>query len=120
MKPHPCLSRNRVYQGTLQIGFDSKYALYNINSYIFSYFLIIEGAQAFCPAHCTETQQTCAGQVDPATGNQIGPDTCIPQKAGNCMMHCPVYCPAGMVVCPGPMVDGCPGAPACLATCPAP
>ena len=56
----------------------------------------------------------CPGITDYKTGKQIGPDTCIPWKTGNCFNYCPVYCYENEQKCPGgmdyhecPMHDSC-------------
>ena len=53
-----------------------------------------------CPTFCTEDEITCE------VNDEI---ICVDKlDANNCPGHCPVVCDAWQVVCPGPIVDGCP------------
>jgi hypothetical protein len=41
--------------------------------------------------------------LDPKTGEQTAPDTCMPMKNGDCMNHCPMDCGKDMMFLPGKM-----------------
>ena len=57
----------------------------------------------------------CPGPWDPKTGEQIGPDTCIPHKIGECNAHCPMTCKDSDMMCPGMThSDGCKDADYCI------
>ena len=45
----------------------------------------------------------CPGPWDPKTGEQTGPDSCMPYKNGECAAHCPKQCGEKEMLCPGKM-----------------
>ena len=45
----------------------------------------------------------CPGEIDPKTGEQIAPDSCVPYKNGECAAHCPKQCGEKEMLCPGKM-----------------
>jgi len=58
----------------------------------------------FCPANCDwEKEMTCAGTLDPKTGEPTTADYCIPNKVGECINHCPMPCGEKDMICPGKM-----------------
>ena len=70
----------------------------------------------FCPVDCDwEKEMMCPGPWDPKTGEQTGPDTCIPHKIGECNAHCPMTCKDSDMMCPGMThSDGCKDADYCI------
>merc|ERR1712012_744174 len=70
----------------------------------------------FCPVNCDwEKEMMCPGPWDPKTGEQTGPDMCIPHKNGECAAHCPQTCMDGDMMCPGKThADGCTDADYCV------
>ena len=57
----------------------------------------------------------CPGPWDPKTGEQTGPDMCMPHKNGECAAHCPQTCMDGDMMCPGKThADGCTDADYCV------
>merc|ERR1712223_130624 len=70
----------------------------------------------FCPVNCDwEKEMMCPGPWDPKTGEQTGPDTCIPHKIGECNAHCPMTCKDSDMMCPGMThPDGCKDADYCI------
>merc|ERR1711992_375261 len=70
----------------------------------------------FCPVNCDyEKEMMCPGPWDPKTGEQTGPDTCMPHKNGDCAAHCPQTCKDGDMMCPGKThSDGCTDADYCV------
>jgi len=58
----------------------------------------------FCPVNCDwEKEMMCPGPWDPKTGEQTGPDSCMPYKNGECAAHCPKQCGEKEMLCPGKM-----------------
>ena len=58
----------------------------------------------FCPVNCDyEKDMMCPGPWDPKTGEQTGPDYCMPYKNGECAAHCPKQCGEKEMLCPGKM-----------------
>ena len=54
--------------------------------------------------------------MDPKTGEQTGPDMCMPHKNGECAAHCPQQCGEKDMMCPGKThADGCKDADYCVA-----
>ena len=70
----------------------------------------------FCPVNCDwEKEMMCPGPWDPKTGEQTGPDMCMPHKNGECAAHCPQTCMDGDMMCPGKThADGCTDADYCV------
>merc|ERR1739844_647322 len=70
----------------------------------------------FCPVNCDwEKEMMCPGPWDPKTGEQTGPDSCMPHKNGECAAHCPQTCKDGDMLCPGKThSDGCTDADFCV------
>ena len=63
----------------------------------------------YCPVKCGKDEMMCPGPYDYKTGKQMGSDTCMPMKNGNCHNSCPVNCGEKDQRCPGGMDwDGCP------------
>ena len=66
-----------------------------------------------CPVKCGKGEMHCSAPMDPKTGMPMGPNTCIPEKVGDCWNVCPSNCPEKS--CPGPVgASGCPVPDTCL------
>merc|ERR1719493_143860 len=66
-----------------------------------------------CPTFCGAEEMMCPGPMD--TNGCMGPETCMPMKAGDCYNTCPMVCGPEDMMCPGGMdANGCPMPELCM------
>merc|ERR1711944_244208 len=56
---------------------------------------------SYCPANCGKDEMECPGPYDYVTGKQMGENTCMPYKSGECANFCPVSCGKDEMLCAG-------------------
>ena len=76
--------------------------------------IIKDNYLGFCPVKCEKDYMVCPGPYDFNLGKQMGQDTCMPQKNGNCNNYCAKDCMAHEQKCPGGKdLEDCPLADFC-------